>query len=239
MDDIFPYVRALFLGRAADVRWPTQFHRDHELKEAIEQVAVEKLEPFNIADLINYREFADHLFDEFEEGGVIRRERQEFAGDYFFIKQASYNASREKFLGSDSIATTAKRIGPRYYPDVFEGYRRQVASELHEEPSGHSLPVPPTMLEAVDWAQRSAALTPTHVEEIRERAKELLAAINQADLDERTRKNALAHAEAVIDLLEAPDPPWEEIVQLLNNPVLCAILNAAAIMQLILGSFAA
>lgn len=238
MDSIYPYVEALFVDFVGNIGWPAGFHRDFEIKSVIERVTKDHLEAFKVDDLVDYEHLADRLFAEWRDASVIQIETQPFAGDYYRISSAGFKNYRTKFLEASPIYSAKLRIGERFYPDVFDGYRKQVAREIDDPDAKEiSLPVATANLEAVDWKQREAALTPSHIEEIQERARGLISAINQAELDERTRENALAHATAVIDLLQAPDPPWREIVDLLNSPVLCAILNAVAIMQLILGPF--
>jgi len=98
-------------------------------------------------------------------------------------------------------------------------------------------PVPPSTFAKVNWSKVTDRLGPSGMREIKNRANALLAAVDQADMDERSRDNARKHVQAVVELLEAPDPPWKEIVQLLNNPVFCAILNVTSMLQLIAGVF--
>ncbi|WP_373491536.1 hypothetical protein [Parasphingorhabdus sp.] len=86
------------------------------------------------------------------------------------------------------------------------------------------------------WTGISDRIGISEKQTIIEKIVSLRSAIEQSDLDEITKKNALARANAIESLLEAPDPPWREIVELLNSRYLCAFLNVTAILQIIFGS---
>jgi len=70
---------------------------------------------------------------------------------------------------------------------------------------------------------------------IRAKAKSLLLAIMQSDADIETRTDACKRVEAAILLLEAPNVPWREIVNLLAHPTVTAFLAALNLIQFILG----
>ena len=87
-----------------------------------------------------------------------------------------------------------------------------------------------------DWTGIAAKIDAAKLAVVQNQVSALLLTIDQSDCDDRTRKNARKHAEAIVALLEAPDPPWKVIVELLNNPIFSAFLNAASALNLIFGS---
>ena len=96
-------------------------------------------------------------------------------------------------------------------------------------------PLPQTFVESTDWTGLAKRIDDRTLSIIKERVGDLKLSISQADMDDRTRKNAIARVDAVISLLEAPDPPFYNIVELLNNPIFVALLNISTILQLIFG----
>jgi hypothetical protein len=95
--------------------------------------------------------------------------------------------------------------------------------------------MPSESVDSADWTGIATRIGPTELGEIRDKVKALRDSIEQSPLDQRAKANALRRVEAVQTLLEAPDPPWKVIVELLNSPLLTAFLNAAAIMTIIFG----
>lgn len=91
-------------------------------------------------------------------------------------------------------------------------------------------------LDSQDWTGIAAKIDAAKLVVVKDQVNALLLTIDQSDCDDRTKKNARKHAEAVVALLEAPDPPWKVIVELLNNPIFTAFLNTAAVLSLIFGS---
>ena len=89
---------------------------------------------------------------------------------------------------------------------------------------------------SANWTGISAKLSAEDKVKIGELSISLLAAVRQSDLEQRTKNTVLKHVEAVQTLLEAPEPPWKAIVDLLSHPALIAFLTAIQILQLIWGA---
>ena len=89
---------------------------------------------------------------------------------------------------------------------------------------------------SANWTGITDRLGAEHRARINDLSGALLAAVRQSDLDERSKITACKHIEAVQILLEAPDPPWKAIVELLNQPALIAFLTAVDILRLIWGA---
>jgi hypothetical protein len=93
---------------------------------------------------------------------------------------------------------------------------------------------PPT--DSRDWMGVAAKIDGARLLSVKNQIGALVLTIDQSECDDRTKRNAKKHAEAIVALLDAPDPPWKLIVELLNSPVLTAFLNTAAVLALIFGS---
>ena len=90
-------------------------------------------------------------------------------------------------------------------------------------------------IESTDWTGLARNVSPAHSRVIREKSQALLSAIIQSDADIQTRTDACKRVEAVIVLLDAPNAPWREIVDLLNHPTVTAFFAAVSLLQFLLG----
>lgn len=189
------------------------------------------IEIFEISDLLNPAMLANLLFDDLLAKKVIRDRTEQFAGTYFRFHQAQMNSLATEFSRTDPVTAAASQIGPRYFPDVFDGYRAEngITNDAAKQL------VPQSVIDAQNWTEVSAKISPETRKDIRSRVDSLIETIRQSDLDERLVQNALKRAESVAELLDAPDPPWEVVVDLLNNRYLQAFLTALTIVQMIIG----
>lgn len=78
---------------------------------------------------------------------------------------------------------------------------------------------------------------PELVEAIREKLHEIDKLVDQAGLTNLERQKAKAISEALIKLVESPEPEWKAIVELLTSKPLTALLNVASIVQIVLKLF--
>ncbi|MFN3423234.1 MAG: YegP family protein [Novosphingobium meiothermophilum] len=86
-----------------------------------------------------------------------------------------------------------------------------------------------------DWVCLAKGISNQDLALIQKRSKDLLASIIQSDADARTKADACKRVEAIIVLLEAPDVPWRQVIELLNHPAVTAFLAAVSLLQFILG----
>ena len=90
-------------------------------------------------------------------------------------------------------------------------------------------------IDTSQWTGLTERLGPATVAQIRSGARVLVEIVEQSDLSATEKQNALACARAVEELVNAPDPPWKQIIDLLTSKPLTAFLNVAALLALILG----
>ena len=90
-------------------------------------------------------------------------------------------------------------------------------------------------IDSTDWTGLSKAITHQDAVVIREKTAELLQAIIQSDADIQTRTDACKRVEAAIVLLEAPNVPWREVVNLLNHPTVTTLFAGLSLIQFIIG----
>lgn len=221
---IYPHLRTLFLTQPGSVGWSKDYLRKSEALPHISSLAKITFEKYEIDDLFDLDDFAERMFEEFIEASVITVDEHEFAGTYYKFSDGQFKNVQNSTRDKDQIYKTSVRIGNRYFPDVFDGFRLKHGDEL-------GTPVSLSTIEGENW--KSIQLEKKDIQTIRAKASELVESIKQSNLEGRIRKNALAHANAVLILLEAPDPPWKQVVELLNQPGICAFLNAITILQLI------
>lgn len=85
------------------------------------------------------------------------------------------------------------------------------------------------------WTGLTARLGPEKIAQIRAGVQTLVSVVRQSDLGPVEMENALACANAIAALVEAPDPLWKQVVELLTSKPLSAFLNVSALLTIILG----
>ena len=165
------------------------------------------------------------------DAGCFEKKMVPYSEPVFRFKPDRYNNYRNEYLKKSKIHVESSDF-PKYYNRVFEGYlsRRE---ELGEPDRGEV--ISRDQIAKIDWSSASNRLRGKETAQIKTRIGELATTIEQADLPERHRANLLARVHAVSQLLEAPDPAWKEVLEIMNNPYLTVFLNAYAIIQIITG----
>jgi hypothetical protein len=97
------------------------------------------------------------------------------------------------------------------------------------------LAVRPPTAHSIDWTGLSKKVSIANLSDIKAKISALKASIDQSDADYQTKMNAFKRADAIQCLLEAPDVPWREIVELLQSPYFTAFLSALSLAQFIIG----
>ena len=231
MKELFPYIRTLVIDRLAGKSFSQGFFRKSELVGAIQSHVDAALSVYQIEDLVDPDSASAEVFETLLKGKAISHKDQEFAGRYFRFNNLQLQSFRSSYLKNDPVAQAAQEIGDRFFQDVFDGFRTSQGPDYARQDK----PLPASVIKQQDWSEISSRIDEKDIGEIKSKVSDLTRAIEQSDLDDRTKRNALARAESVLSLLDAPDPPWEVIVELLNNRYFTAILNTMAIFQLIMG----
>lgn len=140
-----------------------------------------------------------------------------------------------KKFSSRSDGTTlsdGSRYSTRIPPEDFQIPEDLIASEVSDNDEPDLLV---EKINSIDWTGLGKSVSEDQIIAIRESANQLRVVIIQSQLDENTRQNALKRVDAIIALLEAPNIPFKEIVELLNSQYFAAFLAAMSLAQLIFG----
>ena len=183
------------------------------------------LEKVGALAVFDSSDIAESLFEEMVTRDVFQIKQIPYAQKMYKFKAHSYNDLRAATLTKNEIYADAQQI-PGYYRAVFEGFKRTRIGERSD-------PLTAVEIRDVNWGVVEKNFAGTDKKVIQTKIAELATAIQQSDLEDREKQNLIARTRAVQELLEAPDPSWREIVDLLNNRYLCAFLNTLAILQLI------
>ena len=123
MVELNPYVRALYLSSFGLISMPAELLRKEEVIPIIKDGFIDLSINFELGGLVDNDALSYEMFDVLMENEVIIEEDYEFAGKYYQFIPNRYSKFREKFLEADSIAKASQRVGKRYFPDVFKGYK--------------------------------------------------------------------------------------------------------------------
>jgi hypothetical protein len=121
--EIDPYLRTIFISEQVDLAISSGFHRRAEILPVFSQNMAALAKAYGAPSVFDTDEVAAALFSELLEHKVITEDSQRFAGKYYSVSLKRYQDFRAKFFDSDEIHKVAKRIGARFYPDVFSGYQ--------------------------------------------------------------------------------------------------------------------
>lgn len=155
--------------------------------------------------------------------GLIEGRRDQETSQTFYEAKSSYKQSqRYKQLFDLNI----------FDPNVFGG---ETTLEDAADQSSRDEGVDPIKVDSTDWTGLSKAVTAENLAIIRERTTALQLAIMQSDADIQLKTDACKRVEAVVILLEAPNVPWREVVNLLNHPAVTALFAGLSLIQFIIG----
>ncbi|WP_299327826.1 hypothetical protein [Parasphingopyxis sp.] len=154
-----------------------------------------------------------------------------------FLDEMANDGLLEDFLDSGLEEKTYRATDHGEFVVSFDDHATGlVVEELDfRNPSDVDFPVSGEVLDSIDWTGLGKAATPEQVNAVRASALNLKNVIIQSDVDDQTRLNALRRIDAVIALIQAPNTPWREVVQILNSQYFTAFLAVANIVQLIIG----
>lgn len=176
---------------------------------------------------IGSERFLRYLLDE----GCFQKKEIPFSRPVYKFDAERYKKHRGAYLSSNDIYAQSTDY-PQFFSRAFEGFLD--AKQQNGEPEKGET-IPREVLVQTDWAMVAESHDQTSVRAIQAKVVELATAIQQADISDRHRSNLLSRVRAVQELLTAPDPSWDQIVDLLNYRYLTAFLNAYAIIYIILG----
>jgi hypothetical protein len=246
---IAPYVAALLVRFAEDHDTGLSARRDdvHELPSGFYQLDV-------AGDIV------DEAIRILERCGIASVSRDRFAGDFVAIKQNSFRhfidhverelaeyhrivrespdehdgLNRAEAMSYPSLDLLNQYKPMKSYNEFGRPWLDAVLNRLKsEDPTralSENLPI-----DSAHWTGIEKRISAETVASILERVTPLRATIEQSDLSDRDKKNAIGRVDAIEKLLSTPDPPWKTIVELLNSPILTAFLNVTAILALIFG----
>lgn len=125
--EINPYVEALYFMSQSEISVEDGYFRRDEIIPTIAEKVENLSANYEISDLVDVHSISNSIFDKLAEAKVFLVDSPKFAGDYYVFRPVKYKEFRDSFNGRDGIASTATRIGSRFFPDVFDGIRSAVA----------------------------------------------------------------------------------------------------------------
>ena len=249
VEDISPYLAVMIVDRAI-------------AEEGISAPSDEFFESFEkFSGLQLARKQFDDAIKILSECGILTKSNDHLAGEFLAIKVRSFENFKQRVRtdlkeynrilqsaeneheGINRAESRTYRYLDKYnkwpvlrnYAEFGGAWIAKVVERLQKNEPLESL-ASGLPISSGSWTGISERIGGSEKQIIIEKIVSLRSAIEQSDLDPQTRKNALSRADAIECLLEAPDPPWREIVELLNSRYLCAFLNVTAILQIIFGT---
>ena len=150
---------------------------------------------------------------------------QNRAGDY--VARFKYNS--ETIFVSEGYSSKASALS------AIEAVKGSLSEPEIRDESHADEPSIDELIDSTDWTGLGKKINQQDAIKIRKKSESLLKAIIQSDADPQTKIDACKRVEAVILLLDAPNVPWRQVVELLNHSSVTAFLTALNIIQLIIG----
>ncbi|MDQ2891602.1 MAG: hypothetical protein M3R64_00745 [Pseudomonadota bacterium] len=123
MSDLNPYIFSLYVGSTPAVELAAEYLRKQEILPVLAARIAEIGSNYGVENLIDPAAVSEELFEEMVSNAVFETDEPRFAGKYYRYSEAHWKAMRSSFRQNDGITVTATRIGSRFYPDVFEGFK--------------------------------------------------------------------------------------------------------------------
>lgn len=135
MSDIDPWVRILFLRDTATLGLLDVSLRRDEIVPVIADRIRASLARHDGSDITDCEILAESLFDELAAANALLKDEQPYAGVYYRYSKPRYEKFRDEKITSSKISLSANRIGSRFFPDVFAGYRASTDTKPSDFPS--------------------------------------------------------------------------------------------------------
>jgi len=171
MSEIDPYIKTLVLTKFQDLKIPGERYNEVEIAVQVMNRVSSVIHDYEVDDIAVDSTIASDFFDDLIRSEVIVREVERFAGDYYIYIPSRYIKYREKELADNPIHAASKRIGARYYPDVFSGYRKHI-SEAGETPVNESQENTENLV--VPASDRIVSLNHNQVQELDKQASDVI-----------------------------------------------------------------
>ncbi|WP_375403872.1 hypothetical protein [uncultured Sphingomonas sp.] len=124
MAEIYPYARTLLLQSQAQLPLSQGYVRRDEILAALEIYARKALGKYEVEELIDIQSLSISVLQELVSGQAVFETEEDFAGTYYMYSPSHYTQFRDKALKADKVFARSQVIGDRFYPDVFDGYKR-------------------------------------------------------------------------------------------------------------------
>lgn len=242
MSKIYPYLKPLVYSKIlASYPFPDAFGELETIEVCVLNQIEAVLTDFKIETEQEFHELAVDIVDELIDSSCIQKIEDEVAGRFYKVNKIKANQTAGNFRNSSEIEKTAKIVGNTFYKKALTNYFSEPNLEKENLKSAvmNGNEISESLMDEIDstdWTGVSQRIDAARLEQIKSQTNALLQTIQQSDCDDRTKVNAEKRIRAIVELVEAPDPPWKVIAELLSSPILTAFLNTATLLSIILGS---
>ncbi|GGD50549.1 hypothetical protein GRI62_06625 [Erythrobacter arachoides] len=195
MNELHPFVRSMFFNEFLKLKISTDYYRRNEIESVISRMTVDLIQDTPIADDFNTDSFSSYMFEHLLEAKVLVADSPRYAGTYYQSDPQRYLQFRNGFLMRDGISVTAKRIGARFFEDVFFGFLSERGASV---PTATEVPAADRVV-TIDHNGPEYRLVSEGLEEL----GEAIRSINSSELDEAERSRLLSGIFAAQRLWEA------------------------------------
>lgn len=200
MDELFPYIRAMFVSENLKLRISTDYYRDNEIQFALERMTKELLKDTVIKESFDYTGFSSYLFNALLNAKVLIKDAPKFAGTYYQNDHQRFTDYRSEFLKSDGIYNTSRRIGQRFFADVFSGFLETKAETEAEGDTAMQIPAADRVV-SLGHNEPDYLIVAEGLEELGEAVR----SVNIEDIEEAERSRLLSSIYSAQKLWEAAE----------------------------------
>jgi hypothetical protein len=192
----------------------SDFVRESELENALEDYILKSLTPYEANKFLAYEDMTRSLFESLLDASVVIIKDTALSGRYFKFETEKFPTFRSGHLKDDPFYIEAKEVGERYFPDAFDAIERAVTAGV----------TPRVNLPIDETEQKVVAKPDVEFFRAESRKAEFVAATNKslekvddAKLSNSEKAQARGYLMAAKALAETPEPPVDLIWTILQR----------------------
>ncbi|MGN6289891.1 MAG: hypothetical protein ACTHNA_11570 [Sphingopyxis terrae] len=123
------YLTTIFYNHVDAKSFPSGFVRENQIRKKISSMVTEYCKAHLPTFALDISDISEEIWSDWQRFGILSKEQDEFAGNYYYLKKDELEKYREVHLRDNVILERANRFGAGFFKDALRGI---VAAESGE-----------------------------------------------------------------------------------------------------------